>query len=226
MVIIMSSYALKSANSFDDILEKSSATQIHPIVKHVLAITLGATVTLALFVTMYNLIKNDAMPVEAPPTKPMPQLSYKPPKIQTDHNLPEPPVKPEIQVQPSVENRLDPITTEVLKVVPVIPVIVDPNKGKILVIENNNVLPMVRVNPVYPQVAASKGIEGFVDVIFDVTETGSTQNVQVVYAEPERIFNAAVIRAVSRWKYKPKMEDGVAVRMQGVRDRIRFKLDK
>ena len=92
--------------------------------------------------------------------------------------------------------------------------------------QNNTIMPMVRVNPIYPQPAAAKGIEGFVDVIFDVSETGSTQNIEVVYAEPERIFNSAVVKAVSRWKYKPKMEDGVAVRMTGVRERIRFNLEK
>ena len=55
MVMIMSSYAM----SFSE----SPAIQIHPIMKHLLAIVLGATVTLGLFVTMYNLIKNDAVPV-------------------------------------------------------------------------------------------------------------------------------------------------------------------
>lgn len=218
----MSSYTITFENGF----EKSPAIVLHPFMKHILAIILGVSMTLGLFVTMYTMIKNEAEPVEAPPTVPMPNLKYDPPIIEIDHSIPAPPIKPEIQPQPPVENRLEPITTEIIKVIPTIPVIVDSNKGKMLVIENNNVMPMVRVNPVYPQVAASKGIEGFVDVIFDVTETGSTQNVQIVYAEPERIFNAAVIRAVSRWKYKPKMEDGVAVRMQGVRDRVRFKLDK
>ena len=218
MVMIMSSYAM----SFSE----SPAIQIHPIMKHLLAIVLGATVTLGLFVTMYNLIKNDAVPVEKDPTPVMPSLSYKPPVIDTDHTLPEPPIKPKIEIQPPVERNMEPITTKIIKVIPTIPVITDPNKGVMPVIENNNVLPMVRVNPVYPQSLASRGIEGFVDVVFDVTETGSTQNIEVVYAEPERGFNTAVIRAVSRWRYKPKMQDGVAVKMQGVRERIRFNLAK
>ena len=224
--MIMSSYVLKSANSFDDILEKSSATQIHPIAKYVLAITLGATVTLALFVTMYNLVKNDAVPVEVTPSPPMPRLNQEPPVLDPIFENPEAPVKPVYEQKPETIDDPEPIDTSVINTKPEIPTVFEPGEKFKPSIENNNVLPMVRVNPVYPQSLASRGVEGFVDVVFDVTETGSTQNIEVIYAEPERVFNSAVIRAVSRWKYKPKMEDGVAVKMQGVRERIRFNLAK
>lgn len=61
----------------------------------------------------------------------------------------------------------------------------------------------VMVPPVYPQRALVKGIEGFVDVQFEVTEIGSTDQVRVVFANPEGVFDRAAIRAVKRWKYLP-----------------------
>lgn len=218
MVMIMSSYAINFG--------ESAAIQIHPIMKHLLAIVLGATVTLGLFFTMYNLIKNDAVPVEAPPTKVMPQLKQTPPDLTPIFEEFDAPVKPVYEQKPETIDDPEPIDTSVINMKPVIPTVFELGNKIKPVIENNNVLPMVRVNPVYPQSLAARGIEGFVDVVFDVTETGSTQNIEVVYAEPERVFNSAVIKAVSRWKYRPKMEDGVAVKMQGVRERIRFNLAK
>jgi protein TonB len=217
MVNIMSSYALD--------FEQNTAMQIHPIVKHLLAVILGLSVTLGLFVTMYSLIKNEAIPVEASPTKSIPSLRFENPEITNIFENPEAPIKPILEPLPTEVIAPDPIQITRENIIPTGPQFQNVKEKFIPVIENNHILPMVRVNPTYPHVAAAKGIEGFVDIIFDVTETGSTQNIQVVYAEPERVFNSAVIKAVSRWKYKAKMQDGVPVKVVGVRERIRFNLD-
>lgn len=187
---------------------------------------MGVTMTFALFFMMYNLIRNDVIPPEPGTPIVIPPLNDMPPNITTRYDTVEPPIKPMLVVPPPVQTTFEPIKTEIKNVMPKIPVIADPGSKVVLTIENNHILPMVKVNPTYPQPAATKGIEGFVDVIFDVTETGSTKNIEVVYAEPERIFNSSVIKAVSRWKYKPKMEDGIAVTVRGVRERIRFNLEK
>ena len=84
-------------------------------------------------------------------------------------------------------------------------------------------------NPVaarYPAIAIDRNLEGYVDVIFDITPTGTTANVRVVAAEPARVFNRSAITAVKKWKYRPQVEGGAAVRVTGVVARVHFELEK
>ena len=87
-------------------------------------------------------------------------------------------------------------------------------------------LPIVRVEPIYPTRAASRGIEGYVIMEFTVTSNGSVIDPVVVEAEPSSIFNSAAERAVLKWKYKPRVVDGVPVDVPGVRTMLTFKLDQ
>jgi len=87
-------------------------------------------------------------------------------------------------------------------------------------------LPIVRVEPIYPTRAASRGIEGYVIVEFTVTSNGSVIDPVVVEAEPSTIFNSAAERAVTKWKYKPRVVDGTPVDVPGVRTMLTFRLDQ
>ena len=42
----------------------------------------------------------------------------------------------------------------------------------------------------------------------------------------KKIFDQAALRAIARWRYNPKIEDGVAVERVGVRTRLTFQLEK
>ncbi|MBU2870069.1 energy transducer TonB [Colwellia sp. E2M01] len=86
-------------------------------------------------------------------------------------------------------------------------------------------LPIVKVAAVYPRRAQSRGIEGFVIVEFVVTKTGSVTNAVVVQAEPEGVFDRAALDAVAKFKYKPRVVDGVAMEVSGVQNRITFEID-
>jgi protein TonB len=81
-----------------------------------------------------------------------------------------------------------------------------------------------RIPPQYPYRAQRRGIEGWVKVSLLITEQGTVQDVVVIEAEPEGMFDNAAVRAVSKWKFKPRIENGqaVAVRAQQV---VTFKLD-
>lgn len=92
--------------------------------------------------------------------------------------------------------------------------------------QNSNPLPMATVAPQYPTRAAAKGIEGYVDVLYSVATSGAVKDVQVVAFHPSEIFNRAAIKAISRWKYKPQMQDGMPIEVNGLMKRIRFELDK
>jgi protein TonB len=88
-----------------------------------------------------------------------------------------------------------------------------------------DVIPLVRVLPQYPPRASARGIEGWVLVEFTITAAGTVKNPVVIDADPPGIFNRAMLRAIRKWKYKPKIEDGVAVERHGVQVRQNFEID-
>ena len=86
-------------------------------------------------------------------------------------------------------------------------------------------LPIVKVAAIYPRRAQSRGIEGFVIVEFTVTKTGAVTSPSVVQAEPEGVFDRAALDAVVKFKYKPRVVDGVAMSVAGVQNKISFEID-
>jgi protein TonB len=89
---------------------------------------------------------------------------------------------------------------------------------------DTDVVPIVRVNPQYPLRAAERGIEGWVQVEFTISRTGTVKNPFVISAKPQNIFNRAALRAIRKWKYNPRIEDGEPVERPGVKVRLRFAL--
>jgi periplasmic protein TonB len=91
---------------------------------------------------------------------------------------------------------------------------------------DRDVIPLVRINPDYPPRALSRGLEGWVQVQFSITVTGTVKDAIVVNAEPKNIFDDAALKAIARWRYNPKVEGGVAVERVGVQTIIRFQLEQ
>jgi protein TonB len=83
-------------------------------------------------------------------------------------------------------------------------------------------VPLVRVDPEYPPRAAQRGIKGYVVVQFTISPLGTVQDLRVVEAQPPQVFDRAVLDAVRRWKYNPRIENGVAVPQEGVQTRLTF----
>lgn len=77
--------------------------------------------------------------------------------------------------------------------------------------EEGDIIPLVRIQPQYPRSAAIAQIEGWVKVEFIITETGSVRDPRVVEADPPQVFDREAIRAILRWKFKPRVVDGVPV---------------
>jgi len=86
-------------------------------------------------------------------------------------------------------------------------------------------LPIVKVAPVYPRRAQSRGIEGYVIVEFTVTKNGSVRDPIVIEANPEHIFDRAALDAALKFKYKPRVVDGVATEVAGVQNKISFQIE-
>ncbi|MDN5870650.1 MAG: energy transducer TonB [Nitrococcus sp.] len=85
--------------------------------------------------------------------------------------------------------------------------------------------PLVRIPPQYPRRALFAGIEGWVVVQLTITETGQVTNATVVDSEPSGVFEEAALNAVRRWRFKPAIEDGIAVVSRG-QVRINFSLNE
>ena len=91
-------------------------------------------------------------------------------------------------------------------------------------IAEGDYLPIVRVAPVYPSRALSRGLEGFVDMSFTVTATGTVKD-PIVLQSTSSLFERAATRAVLKFKYKPRVVDGIPVEVVGVKTRITFELE-
>lgn len=55
----------------------------------------------------------------------------------------------------------------------------------------------------YPRRAGERGITGWVDVLFTVSPSGETTDIEIYAAEPENIFDRAAIEAVEQWEFQP-----------------------
>jgi periplasmic protein TonB len=91
---------------------------------------------------------------------------------------------------------------------------------------DTEVIPLVRIQPQYPARAAAGNIEGWVRCQFTITPAGGVVDAIVTDSEPRGVFDRAALEAVSRWKYKPKVDGGVAVERRGVQVLLSFQLEK
>ena len=68
---------------------------------------------------------------------------------------------------------------------------------------------ITRVDPDFPREAVQAGVDkGSVRARMTLDETGSVTRVEVIEANPRRVFDRAVVRALTQWRYN----DGVAGR--------------
>ena len=90
-------------------------------------------------------------------------------------------------------------------------------------ISDGEYLPIVKVAPVYPNRALTRGLEGYVIVEFTVTPQGTTKDA-VVIESTSSLFERAAVEAALKFKYKPRVIDGQAVEVPGVRNKITFEI--
>ncbi len=83
--------------------------------------------------------------------------------------------------------------------------------------------PIVRLNPDYPPDALKQRLDGHVQVKFDVTAGGVVENVSVVESSDAQ-FEDSAVRAVSQWRYLPRIVAGERVGSSGIHTIIRFTL--
>lgn len=89
---------------------------------------------------------------------------------------------------------------------------------------DGDVISLVKVAPVYPEQALEEGREGYVVVEYTVTSAGTTEDPRVIEST-NAVFNQAAIESVRKYKYRPRVVNGVPVDVPGVKTKIRFVLE-
>jgi protein TonB len=86
-------------------------------------------------------------------------------------------------------------------------------------------LPIVRVEPMYPRRAQTRGIEGYCDMEFTVMKTGEVTNAVATECSSS-VFKNASTKAVLKWKYKPRVVNGEPIDSPGVRTRLTYQFEE
>ena len=60
-----------------------------------------------------------------------------------------------------------------------------------------------RYHPQMPRYAALEGINGSVQLAFDISAEGEPENIEVLKAFPPKVFNLASVRAIKNWRFEP-----------------------
>ena len=86
-------------------------------------------------------------------------------------------------------------------------------------------LPIVKVAPIYPRRAQTRGITGYCIVEYTVTTSGSTKDIRPVDCQPSGVFESASVKAAEKFKYKPRVVDGTAIEVAGVQNKFTYELE-
>lgn len=200
------------------------------MIRYAIAIVSGAIVTSALLFLMTFLIESGESAVTKPRERQL--LDFVRVKqeetVNREERKPEKPPKPETpppDVPPPPTDDVNPDVGAVSVRAPTIDTSANIAGPGELSYADGEYLPIVRVAPVYPNRALSRGLEGYVDLMFTVTEAGTVRDPVVTYSTSS-LFERAARNAVLKFKYKPRVVDGKPVEVPGVETRIRFQLEK
>jgi protein TonB len=91
-------------------------------------------------------------------------------------------------------------------------------------VRDGDATPIFRQEPKFPTKAARDGVEGWVQLKFDINELGNVEKVTVIDAKQKRIFDREARKALRKWRYNPKVVDGKAIKQIGLTVQLDFKL--
>jgi protein TonB len=198
--------------------------------RYAFAIVTGVLVTLSLLFVMHLLIEYGEEALSKPRTRH--QLEFvrikRNENVNTEDIKPEkPPPPPEVppDIPPQQMDNLDANAASIAIPPPTVSNDVQIGGPGGMNIAEGDYLPIVRVAPVYPARALSRGVEGYVDMSFTVTTTGTVKDPVVLFSTSS-LFDRAASQAVLKFKYKPRVVDGQPVEVPNVKTRITFKIEE
>ncbi len=201
-----------------------SQLQQKKIKKNLFFISGGALVSFLLFIFMYMLIKPGNLDLNALKDRQMVdfiRIKKDDTLNERDRRLPDKPPPPKRPPPPELEQpELKKLPTPKLDInLPDIDMPIDTDGALVgggQFISDGGLIPLVRISPRYPRKALLEGREGYVIVELLVDESGNVLSAKIREASPSTVFNAAAIQAVLKWKFKPRVSGGVAVKQRGL----------
>jgi protein TonB len=202
------------------------------IVRLIIGIVFGLAVTAALFWTMQYLIEtadrdlNEAAAgnlvdfVRLKRDESIQRRQLKPKK-------PPPPDAPPPQPPTPQLDNLNPNAEKIAISAAPVETDIEMSGGFSLGVGEGDYLPIVKVAPIYPQRALSRGIEGFCVVQYVVTKQGTIRDPFVIEDQcTSSLFHRASIQAAMKFKYKPRILDGQAVEVPGVQNKFTYEIEE
>lgn len=212
------------------ILESLSLNRSGDIVRLAIGLVLGLVITAGLFWMMQYLIATadrtlnestsgallDFVRLKRDETIQRRQLKPKKPPP-PDTPPPQPPT-------PKLEN-LNPSAEKIAITAVPVQTDIEMSGGFSLGIGEGDYLPIVKVAPIYPARALQRGLEGFCVIQYTVTSLGTIKGPVVVENQcTSSLFHRASLQAALKFKYKPRVIDGVAVEVPGVQNKFTYEI--
>jgi len=197
--------------------------------RYAFSVVIGTLVTLSLLFVMQLLIASGKTAL----TKPRDRAKLEFVRVKRNESLnvedftPEKPPKPPEtppETPPQDMDNMDPNAPTINIAPPTVAANMDIGGPGGMNIAEGDYLPIVRVAPVYPARALSRGLEGYVDLSFTVTMAGTVRDPVILFSTSS-LFERAATRAVLKFKYKPRVVDGVPVDVPNVKTRISFRIE-
>ncbi|XQW86444.1 energy transducer TonB [Thalassotalea piscium] len=202
------------------------------MVRFLASILLGAVITFGLFSFMAFLISSGDRSKEEPEESIIVEVNTTPPKSAAEQRRRVPPPPPPPPKTPPKPQAPEPEANNTKGGVSFSLPNVDLGGASTSIAapgafgRDGDATPIVRIEPKYPIQAARDGKEGWVKLSFTINEIGGVDDVQVIDADPKRVFDKEAKRALRKWKYKPKVVDGKPQKQAGLTVQLDFRMNK
>ena len=147
--------------------------------------------------------------------------------VNLDEDKPEKPPEPEQPPPEMPQPQVDPLDTSNtvdISIGRMGMMNLDPTRGNFAVVDGDY-LPIVKVAPIYPRRAQTRGLEGWCLLEFTVTKTGTVRDARAIECTSS-LFERASVNAAGKFKYKPRVVDGQEIEVPGVSHIIRFEMEE
>jgi periplasmic protein TonB len=196
------------------------------ILRYSIGFVFGSAFMVVLFWVMWSLV---SVPVDVAEMRQATRVEFTRMRQDTEaqkkqQEKPQPDKPPPVPEVPQMNFAKGSVENNVAQLTPTVDASSAMSKMKMTAGSDRDIVPLVRINPDYPPRALSRGLQGWVIVQFTISATGTVKDEKVVDSSNE-VFNDAALKAIARWRYNPKVEEGVAVERKGVQTKLVFQLE-
>jgi protein TonB len=202
------------------------------VIRLIIGIILGLAVTAALFWTMQYLIETADRELNEGASGHLVDFV----RLKRDESIqrrqlkpekPPPPDAPPPQPPTPQLDNLNPNAEKIAISAAPVETDIEMSGGFSLGVGEGDYLPIVKVAPIYPQRALSRGIEGYCVVQYTVTKQGTIRDPFVIEDQcTSSLFHRASVQAALKFKYKPRIIDGQAVEVPGVQNKFTYEIEQ